>query len=350
MGVDYMKNYIGNPKQIFRVDEYRLIGGRGDGMRMIGVHNDCVEFVCSADRCMDLHYLRCKGQNLGFLTNAGDVAPWYYDDRAFGWMKSFTAGFMTTCGLRSIGSPGEFQGRHCGLHGRISNCPAEELGAQTTETETGPAASVRGVMRDSYPTGENLVLTREIETSFGDPVIHVHDVVENRGHEETIHMLLYHFNLGYPLLDEETLLLIPSREAMPRDRDAAARPDAWSIVEPPAHEEPERCYYHRLKADEQGNTCVAAFQPERKIGVAIHFNRNVLDNFVQWRQLTAGYYAMGLEPCNATIDGIADAVKNKSAKWLRPGERVVYDLDIEVLTEQTRFEELLAESETYRSF
>ena len=85
MDMEDRRPYLGSLKQLFRADEYRLVGGTGDGMRMFHVHNGAeMEFVCSVDRCMDLHYLRCKGYNLGFLTGVGDVAPQYYDARPLG--------------------------------------------------------------------------------------------------------------------------------------------------------------------------------------------------------------------------------------------------------------------------
>lgn len=340
--------YVGSRKQLFRVDDLRLNGGRGNGMRLFQVRNGAdMEFVCSADRCMDLHYLRCRGHNLGFLTNVGDVAPQYYDDKGTGWLRSFTAGFMTTCGLQTIGLPEEYLGRQRGLHGRISNCPAEEAGAAVTETENGIHAELRGVMRDSYPTGEDLVLTRRIETAWDDPNIYIHDTVRNEGLSETLHMILYHFNLGYPLLTENTQMILPTKRVIPRDSDAAAHPEAWRLIEAPVDGAPEMCYYHELKADPAGNTVAAAFEPEIGVGAAIHFSRKVLDHFIQWRQLTAGYYAMGLEPCNATIDGAADAIRNGSAKWLKPGEKIEYELTIELITEKARFDALLAETETY---
>ena len=349
MDLETALRYVGDPKQLFRIDDFRLNGGRGNGMRMFQVRNGPeMEFQCSVDRCMDIHYLRCKGQNMGFLTCAGDVAPQYYDDTGTNWLRSFTAGFMTTCGLHTIGLPGEYLGDPYGLHGRISNCPAEEAGAVTSLEEDSLRGELHGTMRECRPAGEDLILTRKIRTAWGDHQIHIHDVVRNAGRTETLHMILYHFNLGHPLLSERTELVIPTGGTVPRDKDAAAHPNDWDKLEPPEDGRPEMCYYHRLKADPSGRTFVAAFQPELEIGVAIHFDRTVLDHFVQWRQLTTGYYAMGLEPCNATIDGVQDAIDNGSAKWLAPGERVIYDLTIELLTDHSRFEMLREESQRYR--
>lgn len=338
-----VRRYLGNSKQLFRAEEYRLVGGKGDGMRMFSVRNGAeMEFVCSADRGMDLHYLRCKGHSLGFLTSAGDVAPQYYDDRGLGWLRSFTAGFMSTCGPVNIGAPDAWRGWERGLHGRASNTPAEEAGLQVDETPDGISATLRGVLRETIPGQEHLKLTRVIRTEYASPCIHIRDTVLNCGRQKSLHMMLYHFNLGYPLLSEQTELLLPTRRVTPRDAEAAAQPELWSRLTPPEDGSPERCYYHDLASAPDGKTFVAAYQPALDIGVAIHFDRTVLDHFVQWRQTAAGYYVMGLEPCNATIDGIADAQANGSAKYLEPDQSVTYDLTIELLSSRDSFERLRA--------
>ena len=62
------RNYLGNTRQLFRVDEYRKIGGRGDGMRVAEVKNGrdlCFSSVM--DRCMDIHYLEPCNATLGGL-------------------------------------------------------------------------------------------------------------------------------------------------------------------------------------------------------------------------------------------------------------------------------------------
>ena len=59
--------------------------------------------------------------------------------------------------------------------------------------------------------GENLVLTRRIEAQLGGRAIAILDRVENRGFRPTPHMLLYHFNFGWPLLDQGSRFLAPVR-------------------------------------------------------------------------------------------------------------------------------------------
>ena len=98
--------YYGHESQLFGVEEYRLVGGKGDGMRLLNVRNGKgLEFTVSADRCADITKLFFRGENYGFFSVNGYVAPAYYDDKGNGWEKSFTAGFLTTCGLLAVGSP-----------------------------------------------------------------------------------------------------------------------------------------------------------------------------------------------------------------------------------------------------
>ena len=76
--------YYGHESQLFGVEEYRLAGGKGDGMRLLQVKNGLgLEFTVSADRCADIARLSLHGQNCGFFSVNGYVDPAYYDDRLY---------------------------------------------------------------------------------------------------------------------------------------------------------------------------------------------------------------------------------------------------------------------------
>lgn len=84
--------YYGHESQLFGVEEYRLTGGKGDGMRLLQVRNGKgLDFTVSADRCADISRLHFRGENCGFFSANGYVAPAYYDDKEAGWLKNFTA-------------------------------------------------------------------------------------------------------------------------------------------------------------------------------------------------------------------------------------------------------------------
>src|SRR5262245_47486491 len=101
-----MNPYIGHESQTARVEEHRLVGGRGDGMRLFEMNNGRgLELTVAADRCCDIYRLAFRGMNMGYFSPTGYVAPAYYDRADMGFLKSFTAGFLTTCGLQTAGSP-----------------------------------------------------------------------------------------------------------------------------------------------------------------------------------------------------------------------------------------------------
>ena len=75
-----MNDYIGHESQLYGVEEVRLVGGKGDGMRLLNVKNGKgLEFTVSADRCADISRLSFKSVNFGYFSPCGYVAPAYYD-------------------------------------------------------------------------------------------------------------------------------------------------------------------------------------------------------------------------------------------------------------------------------
>ena len=123
-----MKYYVGHPLQARGAEVYRLQGGKGDGMRFLYVRNGLgLELWISLDRCADIYRLNFKGDNMGYNSAGGYVDPAYYDEPGTGFLKSFTAGFLTTCGLTAVGSPCTDDGETLPLHGTIGNTPCERI-------------------------------------------------------------------------------------------------------------------------------------------------------------------------------------------------------------------------------
>ena len=121
-----MNKYIGHPTQVSGVEEVTLAKGKGKGMNLLEIRNGKGLFITlSADRCMDISRISFKGDNMGYFAPSGYVAPAYYDDRNIAFLKSFTAGFLTTCGLSNAGSPCVDEFGEGPMHGTISNIPCD---------------------------------------------------------------------------------------------------------------------------------------------------------------------------------------------------------------------------------
>jgi len=327
-----MLKYVGDASQLFGIKDYCFNGGRAQGVRAVDVKNGAgLEFTVLPDRCLDIAYLSFKGINYSYISKTGIVAPQYYEERGIGFLRSFYAGFLTTCGLTYAGAPCNDAGEELGLHGRISNIPAEEVYAGTEWTSGEPVMAVRGKTREARLFGEHMVLSREILCKYGENKICINDAVENRGFREEPLMLLYHFNLGYPLLSSKSRLVAPSEKVIPRDDEAAAGINEYDRFQVPTAGYKEQVFYHDLKAGGNGRTFAALVNPIQKLGVVIWFNKEQLCRFTQWKMMGEGEYVLGIEPCNCHVEGRVKARRDGTLEFIKPGETRKFNLEVEIL-------------------
>lgn len=313
-----MNPYIGHDSQICGIEEHRLVGGKGDGMRLYEVNNGKgLMLTISPDRNGDITRLRYKGMNLSYMSPCGYVAPAYYDSIGSNWLHSFTAGFLTTCGLQAVGSPCHDEGEELPLHGSIANLPCEQ--AYWTEEEG--ALVIHTVTKDETIFGRKLRLSRQIQVSTEKNSFVIEDSIVNTGDRVEPLEILYHMNMGYPLLDEDSVITIPSAEVIPRDAHAAEDIDNWMHMEKPTAGYQERCYYHKF-ADEAGSARI--YQPKQDVGLTISFDARELDGFVEWKMMGVRDYVLGLECGNCYPDGRDVMRKSGMLKFLQPGETKVY--------------------------
>ena len=319
-----INSYIGHNSQIYGVEESRLVGGKGDGMRLFHVKNGKgLEFTVSADRCADISRLSYRGYNYGYFSPNGYVAPAYYDDKGNGFLKSFTAGFLTTCGLTAVGSSCIDQGKELPLHGTVSNCPAEHI-YYTIDEEW---IIIHALIGQRQVLSDKLILNREIKTSLRNNKVIIVDNIENVGDKETPLMILYHFNMGYPLLNEHAILNIPSKKVLARNEYAAKDIDLWDKISKPKSGIDEQCYYHEF--EEEGSA--ALFNPIINKGIAITFDSKNLNYFTEWKMMGIKDYVLGLEPGNCHPDGRLKMRQDGKLIFLQPGEKKTYEVLLTII-------------------
>jgi hypothetical protein len=218
------------------------------------------------------------------------------------------------------------------MHGRISNIPGEEVCASTTWEGDIPVMTISGQMREARFFGENMLLKRKITCPYGKSRFRIHDSVENLGFKRELLMILYHFNLGYPLLDADAVLLLPGSVVDPRDAEASKGVESWHQMQPPTNAYAEQVFYHDLRTDMEGNTCAALVNHRLELGVAFHYNKKQLLNLTQWKQMGEGEYALGIEPGNCYVGGRLDPRNQDILEYLEPGESKNFDVEVEIIT------------------
>ncbi len=329
-----MNNYIGHPLQIRGAETVILDGGRGNGMKYLIVRNGLgLEAWICLDRCADLTRLTLKGNNLGYFSPCGHVAPQYYDGKGSGFLKSFTAGFFTTAGLRAVGSPCTDDGEELPLHGTVSHIPAESWCVDETTDEL----TVKAVIRDCVIFGHKLILVRSYIFSYTSNTFTVKDTVNNEGDTESPYMILYHCNMGYPLLSENSKVVIPNNGCSPRNSHAQEYIGNALIMEKPQAGYEECCYYYDVK-ECNGIAKVGIFNPEISCGLTMTYNKSSLPYFTQWKMMGKKDYVLGLEPGNCTPDGRDVLRRENKLKFIRPDEKIETQLTFNFHSEMQSFE------------
>jgi hypothetical protein len=329
---------VGDMAQVAGIREGRLAGGRAEGVRALDFNcGDGFRFTVLPDRCMDIPFAEYSGAPLAWLSRTGIVAPQYYDPVGEGWLRTFFGGLLTTCGLRQVGAPCVDEGEALGMHGRISTTPAENLAVESGWEGDEYLLRARGVMREATVYGEDLRLSREITAWAGGRSLLVRDRVENRGANASPLMILYHVNIGFPLLGPDSRLLVASRDVQPKDERSARNIGSHREFAAPTPGWREENWWHDVQPDDDG-VCVAAIVNETLrvaagmgLGLALRWRRDQLNTLVQWKQLGHGDYTVAIEPANCHTLGRAWERENGSLQMIEPGETREFEVEFRAL-------------------
>lgn len=327
---------VGDVSQVCRAVPVRLSGGRSDGVEAVQLSTGSgLNLVVLPGRGMDIFSADYCGASLCWHSPAGVSASAYYEPEGLGWLRSFYGGLMVTCGLTYAGAPSIDKGNALGLHGRVSNLPAENVSVDGQWDDDEYTVWVKGSVRETCVFGENVVLTRRVSVRLGESRIFVDDTVENRGFEPVEHMIIYHINLGFPVVSERSRLLTPSISVTPGDDEARDGAENYAAFDAPTKDYREKVYYHDIGCSETGDTKAALVNREfgngRGLGVYVAYSRRELPVLVEWKMMGKGHYVVGLEPANCHTGGRPAERERGTLQHLQPGECRSYHLEIGVL-------------------
>jgi hypothetical protein len=333
----FLMKRVGDISQIAGLKRYELADGKAKGVAAVDVKTGSgFDFTVLPGRGMDVAWAEYKGVPVSYLSKTGIVSPEYFESTGLNWLRSFFAGMLTTCGLSNVGWPCEddvppFGAQPFGLHGRISNCGADNVCVQQEWQGDDLVMTVSGRMREAMLHAENLTLSRTIVTSLGQKSFKLHDVIANEGFVARPLMLLYHINVGYPVLDQHSRLIVHSKEIQPSDAVSLQNQERYKQMGAPVCSAPENVYFHDLKTGPDGMTSVGLVNDELELGVYVRFNKQQLPRFTEWKMLAEAEYVVGLEPGNCSPVGRVEQKKRHALEMLQPGEQKQVELEIGIL-------------------
>jgi hypothetical protein len=307
LGVDYddLPRWVGQLGQVARIDCFTEDQGSARGARRLRlVTGGGLEVELHPDRALDIGQATYRGIPVAWLSAPGITSPAAFDGRGTGWLRTFGGGLLATCGLDTFGPPSVHRGVHYGLHGRIGAQPARLRRAEVIDG----ALTVVAETRQAAVLGENLVLRRTVTAEVGGNRVRIADTVTNEGWTDAGHMLLYHCNLGWPLISDAATLVVPSADVRPRDADAAAALPEWARLGPPTPGFREQVYCHTgFGAD----AVIVVDNPRAGLRLELRFGVRTLPALVQWKMNGEGQYVLGLEPANVGfLSGRAPAAES----------------------------------------
>lgn len=333
------KDKISNVAQIGGIEISVLENGLGRGTRIAWINTgNGLRYKLVIDRAMDIAEAFYNDQSLAWLSNAGSIHPDRFSDGGMGWIRNFGGGLLTTCGLSHIGGPEEDEFGARGLHGRISNTPAEIVSIiQPSPMDGNLEMSITGIVKEAQVFGPTLELKRTISGTLGKARIVMNDEVTNRGNQKAPHMLLYHINFGWPLIDEGTQLLWKgnwqSRDSV-LDKMIFREGSDYRKCRAPIDDHSgagESVAFIDIGEDDQGMASCGVHNPKLDLAVAMRFPKKELPWVTNWQHWGRNEYVTALEPGTNPPIGQKKAREEGNLLFLEPGESRSYSLELEVL-------------------
>jgi hypothetical protein len=338
--------YAGTLAQFAGVRLMTLGDGVERGVRLLEFRTGTgLRFCVMLDRGMDLGECEYRGMAIGWQSPAGFRHPWLHDpgdEGGLGWLRSFS-GLLSTCGLDHILGPQTEDAGHYGypfrktvqhgIHGRVALIPARLTGYGEAWDGDECTLWCEGVVQQSTVFGENLHLIRRIEARVGGNEIVLRDRVVNQGFSRTPHMLLYHIDIGHPVLAEGSRYLAPILHS-PFAAHAATYRDqgvGYRTMAAPRAGYVEQVWEHWMGADAEGRVPVALVNDTLGLGLLVETNKAELPCQYEWQNLQAGLYTLGIEPVTNHIRGKDFAKERDELIWLEHGEERRYTTRFAVL-------------------
>lgn len=290
--------------QVASLRRYTLCEGSEAGLEVLDCDNGKLRFLLNVSKACDVMQLYHEGQNISFVSKNG------FTKREIPFLNRFEGGMLYTCGLDSVGGREGYE-----LHGTLHNIPAKITRAECDEN----GITVEAILRDTALFGKNLVLKRRIFTAIGSECVSLEDTLVNEGYADEDYCLLYHINVGYPMLDEGARVVADVRKCEPRSAWAEKNQDTAFEMSAPIPSAEETCYFLTL-----GEPKISLVNDKIGKCFTVSYSGDTLPHFVEWRSMASGDYALGLEPCTTELDG------RFAYKTIKPNEKIVWTVNLAV--------------------
>jgi len=329
---------VGAARQVAGVEAVAFDDGPERGVRVLEFRTGGgLDFSVLVDRSMDIGRFDWRGTPFAWQSGTGFRNPAYLDlegEGGTGFMRGFS-GLLCTCGVDHIRQPDRGPADHFDLplrkeiaypmHGRAAFQPARLTGYGETWDGDECTLWCEGVVVQAHSMGEHLTLTRRIEAEIGGREMRIVDTVANRGFARTPHMMLYHINMGWPLLDEGARFAAPIRATRAANTPRESQQSGYRTQAGPTPRFVQQVFDHDVVPDAKGRVPTALINDARQIGFMVEYDAKRFICLQQWQGLGEGVYGFAIEPATSHWGDRTQSAKDNEIVWLEHGEERVYD-------------------------
>jgi hypothetical protein len=106
-------------------------------------------------------------------------------------------------------------------------------------------------------------------------------------------------------------------------------------MDPPQAGYAEQVFFHKIISEANGFARAAVVNDTLLLAGYVHYRQKELPNLIQWKQMGAGTYVLGLEPANCLVMGRQAERERGTLQMLAPGETREMILQLGVVEGET---------------
>lgn len=347
--IENWKDKVGNVHQLGGIETSVLDNGPARGSRIAWINTGSgLRYKVAIDRSLDITDASYNQYNLSWLSHGGLTNSRPDANHGMEWLYSFGGGLLTTCGLTHVGGPESDGIEVRGLHGRIGNIPATlESVIQPDPVNAHMEMSITAVVKESMVFGPQLELRRTIKSILGKTSIAIYDEVINKGNTPCPHMLLYHCNFGWPLIDEGVDIIYHGKcQSRGTDFDNEIFNDKHNFKKcqkPLNHHRGcgEACGFINVQPHTDGFCHIALVNSKLNLALTMKYKKKQLPALTNWQHWGPGEYVCALEPGTNPPFGQNRAKELNELIMLEPGERRNYGIEICIVSQTERIQQTM---------
>ena len=330
------QNKLSNFRQIGGIETSIIDNGPERGTRIAWVNTGSgLTYKLLLDRCMDIGEAYFNGIGLAWIGANGFKKLHPQDRQADNWLENFGGGLLSTCGLSNIGNAEINTYGTQFLNGSINRQASELEAIVQPSFENNGRMSISSITKEQQAFGYQFSLYRTIESYMGSSRIKLKDKVTNTGAYKVPHMLLYHCNFGWPLLDKDSKLFWNGNaisRGITKGDQIFNQPGCYEFRDPipPAEDQAEACGFIDQLAEQDGYCHCGIINPTIGVKLTISFLKNQLPWLTNWQHWVNKNYVVGLEPGTNPPIGQSKAEEKNQLNYLEPGESRAYEISCSV--------------------